>query len=509
MNAILYARFSTDMQDEQSIIDQFRVCRNFAAQRSMAIVGEFSDEGISGAATGNRPGVQKALAALQRGDVLIINDLTRLCRSQDLAPMLSRLKFRGVRVFAVQDGFDSEARTARMQAGMSGIMSEEFRTMVADRTRSALELRARTGRATGGKAYDNREIVVELFTRYAAGETLKAIVSDLNRRGVPSPGANWKQRCGVRGKWLVSALHALLRNEKYIGRVIWNKSQWVKDPDSGKRIRRERPRDEWIVKECEAWIDEITWSRVQRRFLSRTKFDRTATYPLSGLLECGLCESKLIVFGGKDRRYGCSAFKAGGEYACSNSVSIPRKVIEAAVLDPLLDEMLSPAAINEGVKMLRAERAKAEKANRSPDTAADNELAALEAMVRSGQVSADILAPAIAEARKRAQAARSVTVPLELPWPTENAWRDAVKGMRDILTSEDIPAARDVLKRLVGRVRCTPDESGMWAEVHWYNLLLAVGGGRGIHDGSGGMLRRHIPRNMTDGRSRPRPKKFK
>jgi DNA invertase Pin-like site-specific DNA recombinase len=505
MKAIIYARFSTDMQDEQSIFDQVRVCRAFAAQRSLSIGGEFSDEGISGAATGNRPGVQAALAALSTGDVLVVMDLTRLCRSQDLAPMLSRLKFRGVRVFAVQDGFDSDSRTARMQAGMSGIMSEEFRTTVADRTRSALEMRALAGRPTGGKAYDNREIVEEVFRRYADGETLKAIVHDLNRREIPSPGANWKPRCGVRGKWLVSALHAILKNEKYIGRVVWNKSQWFKDPDSGKRVRRERPREQWIVQPGEAWVDEITWSRVQRRFVGRTKFDRTATYPLSGLLECGICEKKMVVFGGKNRRYGCSAFKAGGEYACTNSASIPRKVIEAAVLEPLIAEMLSPEAINEGVKMLRIERAKAERELAHPETAADREVAALEAMVRAGTVSADIMAPAIAEAKRRALAARTAPPPtVDLPWPTESAWRAAVSSMREILNSDDIQAARDVLKRLVGKIRCTPDERGMWAEVHWYNLLLAVGGGRGIHDGSGGVLRRHIPRNLNDGRSRPR-----
>ena len=259
MNTIIYARFSTERQSEASIADQFRVCREYAATHGLVIRSEHSDEGISGAALGNRPGVQVALRALQHGDVLLMTDLSRLSRSQDLAPLLSRLRHRGARVIGVQDGYDSNSRTARMQAGLSGIMSEEFRAMVADRTHSALELRARTGQATGGKAYDNEKIVQEIFTRFAAGESMKAIAHDLNRRGIPSPGAEWKPRARPRGNWLVSTVHTMLHNERYIGRQVWNKSQWVKDPDTGKRIRRERPQSEWIVQPCERLIDDAAW----------------------------------------------------------------------------------------------------------------------------------------------------------------------------------------------------------------------------------------------------------
>lgn len=497
MRAITYARFSTDQQTESSITDQFRVCRQHAEQRGWQVAAEHSDEGISGAALGNRPGVQATLADLNSGDVLLLVDLSRLSRSQDLAPLLLRLRHRGVRVIGVQDGFDSDSRTARMQAGLSGIMSEEFRTMVADRTRSALELRARTGGATGGKAYGNREIVVEMFTRFAAGETMKAIVSDLNARGVPSPGASWKPRANTRGRWLVSALHAILRNEKYVGREVWNRSQWVKDPDSGRRVRRERPQSEWIVRECEPLIDRATWDAVQRRFAVRDRRSGRGggrpTYLLSGLLECGLCGSKLIVMGSGKGRYACNANRGGGAYACSNRVSVPRVLAEEAILGPILAEMLSPAAVTEGVRMLREERATAERTVGRAGDPAERELAELERLVREGVVSAAVMAPAIVEARKKVKAARDNPVATGYPWPSEKLWREVVEGMRDILTGEDVQAARDVLKRLVGKVRCTPSDGGMDAEVHWYHLLLATGASRGVSNGSGGVLRLGLP----------------
>jgi site-specific DNA recombinase len=95
MRVYTYARYSTERQTEASIVDQQRRCHLYAVSRGWAVIADFTDEGISGAALGNRPGFQQAMAALQAGDVLLAADLTRLSRSQELAPLLDRLRFRG------------------------------------------------------------------------------------------------------------------------------------------------------------------------------------------------------------------------------------------------------------------------------------------------------------------------------------------------------------------------------------------------------------------------------
>lgn len=479
MKAHVYARYSTDHQSESSITDQVRVCQEHATAKGWLVGSVHSDEGISGAALGNRPGARAAMLAAGRGDVLLVTDLSRLSRSQDLAPLVTRLRHRGVRVIGVQDGYDSDSRTARMQAGLSGIMSEEFRAMVADRTRSALELRARTGQSTGGKAYENAEIVRELFQRAADGETLKGIVSDLNRRGIPSPGADWKQRASPRGKWLVSALHSLLQNERYIGRLVWNRSQWVKDPDTGKRTRHERPESEWIVQACEPLVGRETWDLVQTRFSSRPGKGGVRKFLLSGLLECASCGSKMVVMGGAQHRYICGAYHAGGEHACSNSATFPRALAEEEILSHVVEDMLSPEAINLGVRMLAEER----KAAEAPPPAESEEVRALERLVREGILSSTTAAPALAEARRKAKPA-PVT---DLPWPSPKAWREAVEGMRAILQGDDVPAAREALRDLIGTLRVP--ESGEVAvgnQVH----MLATGTGRFV--GSGGALHSNL-----------------
>jgi len=449
MRTIIYARYSTDQQSESSIPDQLRVCREYAAAQGWTVVSEHIDEGISGAALGNRPGVRAALAALRRGDVLLVTDLSRLSRSQDLAPMVTRLRHRGMRVVGVQDGYDSESRTARMQAGLSGIMSGEFRAMVADRTRSALELRARTGQPTGGKPYGDAEIVREIFARFAAGDSLKGIASDLNRRGIPSPGADWKQRASPRGKWAVSALHSMLQNERYIGRMIWNRSQWTKDPDTGKRIRRERPQSEWVVQPCEPLVDDVTWKRVQARFRARPHKGGVRRFLLSGLLECATCGAKMVVMGGSQHRYICSAFHHGGAHACANSMTVKREDLERSILEPVMNDMLSPDAITAGVRMLAEER----KAAEAPAPPQNEELKTLERLVREGILSAEVAAPALAEARKKVSQAPVI----DLPWPSEKTWREAVRAMRESLLGDDVTAAREALRSLVGTVRLRPD----------------------------------------------------
>jgi DNA invertase Pin-like site-specific DNA recombinase len=417
MRARIYTRFSTDMQDENSTRDQERVGRERAAREGWSVTGVYKDEGISGTALGNRPGALRAIRDAELGEfeVLIVMELTRLARSEDLPKLIQRLKFRRVRVIGVQDGFDSSSLTARMQAGMASIMGAEYVEMISRRVHSALEMRAKDGRATGGKAYEDGEVVREIFARFAAGESMKSIASDLNRRDIPSPGASWKERSRPRGRWQVSTLHALLRNERYIGRQIWNKSQFVKDPDSGIRKRRERPQSEWIVRACDRLIDDGTWARVQSRFTVRPGRGGALKYLLSGILECSVCGGKMIAFGSGTRRYICGTFHNAGEHACSNRSSFPRVIAEKLILEPVIEDLLSPAAIAEGIRMMRKERATPQ---RRP-APIDREVRELERLVQQGVLSAETAAPALHAARRRSEAAQLLEPEPEMPWPTE------------------------------------------------------------------------------------------
>ncbi len=200
-------------------------------------------------------------------------------------------------------------------------MSDELRAGIRVRTHSALQMRAMAGRPTGGKVYGydsggqvldaEAAIVREIFQRFARGESMKSIARDLNVRKVPSPGSSWHRSVRRKdGYWLISTLNPLLQNERYVGRIVWNRSTWVKDPDSGRRTRRERPESEWVATDCPALVEADVWGRVQQRLKERATGQRVGQprrYLLSGLLVCERCGARLVVTS-KPSRYACGTF---------------------------------------------------------------------------------------------------------------------------------------------------------------------------------------------------------
>ena len=137
MKAAIYSRFSTDRQSESSITDQVRICTEYAEQNQIRIAEQFADEGISGAALGNRPSALSLLEAAfaRRLDIVLVTDLSRLFRSNgDLSKTIDRLIARGICVIGVQDGYDSNRKGHKLQAGLSGIVGEAFRDMIKERT---------------------------------------------------------------------------------------------------------------------------------------------------------------------------------------------------------------------------------------------------------------------------------------------------------------------------------------------------------------------------------------
>jgi site-specific DNA recombinase len=359
--AVIYSRFSTDRQNESSITDQVRICTEHALGQGWKILQHYEDQGISGAALGNRPGVRRMLEAAlaQRFDVLLVTDLSRLSRSQgDLSKEIDRLVAKGIRVIGVQDGYDSARRGHKLQAGLSGIIGEAFREMVKERTYSALESRARDRRPTGGRAYGYRngavepvefEIVREIFRRSGEGESTHSIAAELNARRVPSPGSTWARKERRCVGWAGSAVRVILRNPRYIGRIVWNASTWIKDPDTGRRRRTMRPASERIEHTDEALriITDEEWERVQRRGTVHQPSAKTHTagkpkYLLSGLLRCGNCGGSFIL-SSKDG-YSCSAYHDGR--ACANAHYVPRARAEHVVLGDIRAGLLDPGRVS-------------------------------------------------------------------------------------------------------------------------------------------------------------------
>ena len=163
MKAALYARYSTDKQREASIDDQYRNCEQYAEREGWTITERYKDEAVSGAKN-DRPGYQQMLsdAKAKRFDVLLVDDLSRLSRDDvEMKQVIRRFKFWGIRIIGVSDGFDSDSKGHKIQAGVRGLMNEIYLDDLRDKTHRGLTGQAIKGNNCGGRSYGYQHIPIE------------------------------------------------------------------------------------------------------------------------------------------------------------------------------------------------------------------------------------------------------------------------------------------------------------------------------------------------------------
>ncbi len=209
MIAVIYARYSSDLQRDASIEDQVRLCRERIDQEGWEYLHAYTDRAISGASA-LRPAYQSLLEDARRGqfDVVVAEALDRLSRDQeDVAGLFKRLRFAGVRLFTLAEGEISE-----LHVGLKGTMNALFLKDLAQKVRRGLEGRVRQGRSGGGlcfgydvvREHDARgepihggrkinqteaAIVRRIFTEFAAGKSPRGIALTLNREHTPARAA--------------------------------------------------------------------------------------------------------------------------------------------------------------------------------------------------------------------------------------------------------------------------------------------------------------------------------
>ncbi len=309
--AAIYARFSTDLQKERSIDDQVALCNAYATREGLNVVETFDDRARSGASIINRDGLLDLMEAARAGrfDVVIVEALDRLSRDmEDLAGIHKRLTFLGIEIRAVQEGV---ANTVLV--GLRGLVGQLYREDNVAKIRRGMAGVIRDGRNAGGRAYGyapvpgkpgalaiveaEAEIVRRVFEEFVAGATARAIAHGLNADGIlPPRGRRWNAS-SFNGSAARGA--GILRNPLYVGRIVWNKSRMIKDPDSGRHVSRANDRDaqQSAARPELAIVSAELWAAAQQRLAARTRLrpeqQRAPRHMLSGLLRCGACGAGL------------------------------------------------------------------------------------------------------------------------------------------------------------------------------------------------------------------------
>jgi site-specific DNA recombinase len=506
MRTVIYARYSSDRQRDASIEDQIRLCRERIEREGWHYLHAYIDRATSGASALRR-GYQTLLEDSRRGqfDIVVAEALDRLSRDQeDVAGLFKRLSFAGIRLITLAEGEISE-----LHVGLKGTMNALFLKDLADKTRRGLRGRVSEGRSAGGLCYgygvmherdtrgepirggrmiDETEagIVRRIFAEFAAGRSPRRIAVALNREGVRGPrGGQWDASTingnAVRGT-------GLLNNELYIGRLVWNRLRYVKDPATGKRISRLNEPDRWIVRQVpelrivlqDVWIavkerqqslkrntrpdlaEKPYWARQRPRFL------------VTGLAKCGACSASYVQISAK--LFGCAAARNRG--TCSNRLNIRLDALEAMILDGLRNQLMAPEPFkafceefHREVNRLRVGENAARDARRSELDRIERRIRRIVELITEDDMPVRALKEELVslESRQltlqRELSARDAPAPLIHPNLAE-VYRQRVERLHDALQE---PATRDeafeLVRSLIDEIRLVPEHGMLRVEL--------------------------------------------
>ncbi|AYM83955.1 recombinase family protein [Agrobacterium tumefaciens] len=498
MRAALYARYSSDNQRDASIEDQLRICRARAGKEGWTVVDSYTDRAISGSSL-LRPGVQELIAdgLKRRFDVILTESLDRLSRDQeDIAGLYKRMRFAGVSIVTLSEGEVSE-----LHIGLKGTMGALYIKDLADKTRRGLRGRIEDGKSGGGLCYGydvmrqfdqageasrgeraineaEANVVRRIFMDYLEGKSSRSIAMTLNSEGVPGPQGS---------EWGPSTIHGnpkrgtgILNNELYIGKLVWNRLRYIKDPDTGKRVSRPNPESDWVIQDVPELriVDQYIWDAVRERQQKLANDPASGTpanflcdrrrpkHLFTGLIKCGCCGGGYSMI--SKHLLGCTNARNKG--TCDNWINIRRDTLEASVLNGLDKHLMEPELFRDFCEEFTREVNKARIAARTSIEEAETEIKKIDRELErildlylKEALTVDMVKErgAKLEARKKELSAflDGAEEPPALLHPNiAKIYHEQIAALHDQLHNEDTRAkAADRLRALVSRIELVPD----------------------------------------------------
>ena len=222
--AVIYARYSSDSQNEMSIEGQIKECREYANRNNILVIEEYIDRART-ATTDKRPSFLRMIQDSENKsfDIILVYQLDRFARNKNDSGYYKKiLSDHGVKVISAKEQIASDS-SGVITEGMLEIVADWFSKQLSEKVtrgmmQNAEKCKYNGGTKTFGYAIDsdgnyvldekNAPIVKEIFERIANGETCGAVCTDLNRRGVKTVKG---------GDFVKNSLQNMIRNEKYKG----------------------------------------------------------------------------------------------------------------------------------------------------------------------------------------------------------------------------------------------------------------------------------------------------
>ncbi|MEE0680345.1 MAG: recombinase family protein [Ruthenibacterium sp.] len=361
MRVWLYARLSNDDDQEMSsLLNQQEICHGFAEQHGYTIVGQSSDDNVSGMKF-NRRGLDELTAAVDADkiDTVIVKDLSRLGRHRtQTALFIDYLREHQVRVISATEGIDTFRDEDDLIIGVRSLMNDYYARDISKKIRAGYRQKQREGIVITppfGYRKDRNTNTIELhpeasetvqiiYSLYLQGLGQKEIARRLNALGRKTPAQLRAEQCGKevcaasktsdgRYVWTYASVKNILVEEAYTGVLINHRSE----TNSGKAKRLEQA--EWYRHEnfFPAIIERDIWKKVQQKLKAQARpaNGNKAKHRYAGLILCKECGNPFVpiirYWNGKQRvEYVCKGYHRNGKSYCS-SHRIHEEVLDAAV----------------------------------------------------------------------------------------------------------------------------------------------------------------------------------
>jgi site-specific DNA recombinase len=385
LRVALYARFSSDLQRDRSIEDQFteleRAVKRFGFKTDKRHY--YADRSQSASTLFERTELTDLMGAAKRGefDAVLVEATDRLSRRRaDTFWLADRFEFYKVKLFTPM-GLVND-----LQLTFEGHANEDFLKKLAMRVKRGHNSMTREGRFAGGRCYgydqepatgkrtineEQAKIVRRIFAEYANGISPRKICAGLERDGIPSlTGKKIWNKQGILGGDGTGTGEGLLHRDLYRGKIIRNRFAKIKNPDNGRYVNRKGDPDELIEVDAphlRIVSDELWNAAHAMRNQRRTQYNPSGVkakptlgrkeHLLSGLLKCASCMGQMTAI--THNRTGCS--NAAHRKTCDHTKTYNLDVFTEEVIQKVNKELTDPEFLKRRVRAKALEMAKAEK----------------------------------------------------------------------------------------------------------------------------------------------------
>lgn len=367
----LYIRLSVEdyKYDSLSIENQRLMLHEYVLslpEAEGAEVLEFVDNGYSGA-NFERPQVQALIEQVRENkiDCIIVKDFSRFGRNSiETGYFIERVfPLFHTRFISVGDSFDSDrlhGDTGGLDVAFKYLINEWYSRDMSIKTKSAKYAKMQRGeyqskicpygylKGASGRLEPDPEaaaVVRQIFQLAAGGMSAAAIIRELYRQNIPTPG-EYKAARGntshdisrTRGVWCTSTVLHILEDERYIGTYVIGKRSVIEVGGNRSRIK---DRDKWYIipDHHQPIVDGETFRQAQEAVRRNPGLKKKVrTYPLRGKVFCGCCGHALARTSGGPTKYYCRYAEVSEDLSC-HGLRVDAGELERAVLDTLQKQM--------------------------------------------------------------------------------------------------------------------------------------------------------------------------